>query len=85
MTKKLNYQKKNKKKKTNRCTSCHVLYGPLSKKCPLLIVCAAKMLVSCTAGFLKDTIDHYLKACAGKHDCTEMKMNWVISMSEPSG
>ncbi len=31
------------------------------------------------------TIEHFLKACAGKLDCTEMKMNWVISMSEQSG
>ncbi len=31
------------------------------------------------------TIEHYLKACAGKPDCTEMKMNWVISMSKQSG
>ena len=30
-------------------------------------------------------IEHYLKACAGKPDCREMKMNWVISMSEQSG
>ena len=30
-------------------------------------------------------IEHYLKACAGKPDCTEMKMYWVISMLEQSG
>ncbi len=30
------------------------------------------------------SIEHYLKVCAGKLDCTEMKMNWVISMSEQS-
>ena len=30
-------------------------------------------------------IEHYLKACAGKPDCTEMKLNWVISISEQSG
>ncbi len=31
------------------------------------------------------SIEDYLKACAGKPDCTEMKMNLVISMSEQSG
>ncbi len=30
--------------------------------------------------FLFSTIEHYLKACAGKPDCREMKMNWVISL-----
>ncbi len=31
------------------------------------------------------TIEHYLKVCAGKPDCREMKMNWDISISEQSG
>ena len=31
------------------------------------------------------TIKHYLKVCAGKPDCTETKMNWVISILEQSG
>ncbi len=29
-------------------------------------------------------IEHYLKVCAGKPDCREMKMNWVKLMSEQS-
>ncbi len=34
---------------------------------------------------LGHAIEHYLKAYVGKVDCTQMKMNWVISMSEQSG
>ncbi len=35
--------------------------------------------------FDRSPIEHYLKACVGKPDCREMKMDWVISMSEQSG
>ncbi len=34
---------------------------------------------------LVNAIEHYLKVYAGKPDCTEMKMNWIISISEQSG
>ncbi len=38
--------------------------------------------VICKYRYRLKSIEHYLKACAGKPDCTKMKMSWVISMSE---